>query len=657
MLETAKQKQESQNTEKQNLEKQSMEKQALPCKAICGLEIHQQLNTKKLFCNCSSELSASDKSGDSQNKHSIIVYRSLRTTASELGFKDVAALHEQEKGLTYQYISPLNNSCLVELDEEPPHNPNPEALKIALQVSSLLNAKPVHELHFMRKIVIDGSNTAGFQRTGLIATNGFVKTSQGNVRIATICLEEDAARKVELEHKNKNIASYNLDRLGIPLVEITTEPDITNGFQLRQVAEHIGLLLRSCNVKRGIGTIRQDVNISTEVGARVEIKGAQDLKLLPKIFELEVHRQFNLYNLKPKIEKCLQSFEFKPVDVSHVFQNTGCKFISKALASGAVVLGLKLPFMKNVLGFNICDGKRLATELADFIKAKTPVKGLIHSDELPGYGISQREVDELCKALNVNSEDGFVIITGEKAMALKCLNLVVERLKQFAIGVPAEVRKANKDGTTSYLRPLPGSARMYPETDIPPINLESISFEKPLTVLELAQKMQDKGIPKDLALISAKNKIPVLEFCNKFPSLKPSLIAEVLVSMPKEVKTRTGKAVNVLQYADKLFEMLASNVLTRKGVFKTLEKLAVEGIFKPEDFKTLSLEELKSIVEESISNVKQQLGLLGLQGLDASQKHLFAKQVFETIMRTHGKDGRINPKQLMQVINDKLSMF
>jgi len=256
----------------------------------CGLEIHQQLDTNKLFCNCPSLLR--------RDEPDFVVRRKLHAVAGESGEIDIAARHEVEQGKEFVYQG-YDSICLVELDEEPPHEINKEALKIALQISILLNAKIFPLTQIMRKTVIDGSNTSGFQRTVLIARDGYVETEQGRVGIGSICLEEDSARIIE---KNEDESVYRLDRLGIPLIEIATSPDIKTPEQAKEVALHIGEILRSCKVKRGIGTIRQDVNVSIKKGARTEIKGFQNPAMMVKTIDLEIHRQKKLVEKGEKVE-------------------------------------------------------------------------------------------------------------------------------------------------------------------------------------------------------------------------------------------------------------------------------------------------------------------------------------------------------------------
>jgi len=255
-----------------------------------GLEIHQQLDTGKLFCRCPSILR--------NDNPDWIVIRKLHAVAGEGGIVDIAVKHEQEKDKEFVYEGFKDSNCLVEFDEEPPREIDAEALKICLQIAILLNCEIIPVTQIMRKTVIDGSNTSGFQRTVLIARNGWVQTEKGRVGIQTICLEEDAARIIKHE-EGKTI--YRLDRLGIPLIEITTYPEIFFPEQVKEVALKLGDILRACKVKRGIGTIRQDVNISIPEHSRVEIKGFQDPKMMIKTIELEIERQKKEVLSKKKI--------------------------------------------------------------------------------------------------------------------------------------------------------------------------------------------------------------------------------------------------------------------------------------------------------------------------------------------------------------------
>jgi Glu-tRNA(Gln) amidotransferase subunit E-like FAD-binding protein len=263
-----------------------------------GIEIHQQLESKEKLFSHSLNVLRSDEP-------EYIIERRLHAIAGESGEVDIAAKYQAGLGKKYVYEG-FDTISLVELDEEPPYPLNEEALKIVLQISLLLNCTPLKYSQIMRKTVIDGSNTSGFQRTVLIARDGWIDTSYGKVRVDTICLEEDSARLIK---KEDDKVIFRLDRLGVPLIEIATAPDMKNPEHVKEAALKIGEILRACKVKRGIGTIRQDVNVSVKGHERVEIKGFQDPKMMIKTIDLEIERQLKDKNGKSEVRNALSSGE------------------------------------------------------------------------------------------------------------------------------------------------------------------------------------------------------------------------------------------------------------------------------------------------------------------------------------------------------------
>lgn len=429
-------------------------------RVICGIEIHQQLDTHKLFCSCRSELSEDGKGA---------YYRRLRPTTGESGEIDRAALTQFQKGMGYRYQISDDVSCLVELDEEPPHDADRDAMDTVLTFASMVGSRIADEVHFMRKIVVDGSNTSGFQRTALIGTGGSIEVNGRSISVLSVCLEEDAARKMETSDGE---ITYRLDRLGIPLIEIATGPDIRSPEEAMEVALRIGTLLRATKkVKRGIGTIREDLNISIPGGSRIEIKGVQELRLLPLYVENEILRQQMLLRirdiLKERNTECVVT-DIK--DVTQIFKDCPSKVIRSALSVKGKVMAVGLPGFAGVM--NGEDGKlRLGSEMAQRARTKG-VKGIFHSDELPGYGIEQNFVDGLRKKLGIKGEFGaFAICAADEDRAVKALTAAAERANEALQGVPEETRDPMPDGTSKYSRPLPGADRMYPETDVPPITI------------------------------------------------------------------------------------------------------------------------------------------------------------------------------------------
>ncbi len=428
-----------------------------------GLEIHQQLNVNsKLFCSCPPELF--------KEEPEITFLRRLRPTQSELGQIDPAAFFEFQKGVRILYEANHKSSCLVEMDEEPPHPINLDAVEVVLTASLMMNMQPVDEVHVMRKTVIDGSNTTGFQRTCIIALDGWIKVGEKIIPMQAASLEEDAARKTGTQDEGKTIR-YRIDRLGIPLIEVATAPVIYSPKEAQEVAFAIGRILRDTGkVMRGLGTIRQDLNVSLPNGALIEIKGVQELELISTVVEYEVQRQLGLIGIKEDLAKKgmnVDALKQDFVNVATVFKNTNCKVIRKAIDRNQKVMAVKLPGFAGLLGLELMPNFRLGTELSDRAKFWGRVGGIFHTDEMPNYGITSEEVEALRKMVGADKGDAVVFVADTAENVLDALKAVVERAQEAMTCVPAETRTAKDDGTTRYMRPRPGAARMYPETDIP----------------------------------------------------------------------------------------------------------------------------------------------------------------------------------------------
>lgn len=613
----------------------------------CGVEIHQQLETHKLFCPCPSLIR--------EDEPDLTVERKMRAVAGELGEVDQAALHEFLKDRTLLYQAYKNTTCLVELDEEPPHPLNMEALETVLQVALMLNAKIVDELQVMRKTVIDGSNTCGFQRTILVGMNGKLKTSENEMSISTICLEEDAARKIS---EKDNRVVYRLDRLGIPLIEIGTTPDIKNPSHAREVAEKIGLILRATGkVKRGLGTIRQDLNVSIAGGERIEVKGVQELRLIPKVVENEVRRQVMLIEVKEKLkangvkEEDIRREKF--TDVSNTFKDTSSTVIRKTLDKKGVVLAVRLP------GFSGLLNGKLGPEIAQYVKAVASVPGFFHSDELPAYGVSEDEVKLLGVKLNLKEKDAFALVAEEKEKAEKALKVIVNRCVQAIHGVPEETRRALEDGATEYMRPLPGSARMYPETDEPLVVVDDVLLEKASVNLpelpeEKVKRFIAVGLSPELASqLSRSEKCFLFEDAvKKFPKLKPSIIATVVFLSPKEAEKRFGLDASVFtdQHFNEILQALDDGLISKEAVPEILSELAkkpeasVKKILSEQKLGLLSEKEIHEVVSRIVSENKKTVSDLG-------REKAFNQLMGKTMAALK---GRGNAQTVRKILEEKL---
>ncbi len=573
-----------------------------------GLEIHQQLDTKeKLFCSCEPKLF--------KEEPEFTFLRRLRPTQSELGQVDSAALFEFQKGTKILYEANNDTVCLVEMDEEPPHDLNREAVEISFISSLMMKAKPVDEIHVMRKTVIDGSNTTGFQRTCVVALNGEIDIKGKKVAIQQVSLEEDAARKTG---KDGQLLRYRIDRLGIPLIEVTTAPVIYSPEEAKETAFAIGRILRATRrVRRGLGTIRQDVNVSIRDGALIEIKGVQELELVSQVIENEVQRQLSLLEIRDELKKrgvkeadIIADF----VDVTSIFKQTKCKVIAKAIKQNNPVLAVKLPRFAGLLKKELATGMRLGAELAGMARFWGRVGGIFHTDEMPAYGVTDEELNNLGKLLKTDSLDAVVFVADTLENATDALKAVVERAKVALKGVPEETRSANPDGSTKYMRPRPGAARMYPETDVPPIQvtneyINALGNRLPELPEQLMKRlMEEYKLNQKLAKqILDSEYLDLFESLSKETEVSPTTIS---VTLTETLKALGRDAINVGAVTDEqfreLFRLIGSGKTAKESIPEILTWLAdnedatVEDALESLGLSMLSRKELEELVDEVI---------------------------------------------------------
>jgi len=617
-----------------------------------GLECHQQLATReKLFCSCKPELF--------KGEPEIIFLRRLRPTQSELGQIDPAAYFEFQKGVKILYEADSKTSCLVEMDEEPPHELNREALEIALIIALMMEAKPVDEVQVMRKIVIDGSNTTGFQRTCVVALNGAINVEGKKIPIQHISLEEDAARKTGADGFT---IRYRIDRLCIPLIEVTTGPVIRTPKEAEKVALTIGQILRATGkVKRGLGTIRQDLNISIRDGALIEIKGVQKLEIISKVIEYEVQRQLNLLRIREELKKRgLNEVEIKDeiLDVTSIFSETACRVIRKAINQGKRVLAVKLPKFAGILGTNLIPGIRLGTEMADRARFWGRVSGILHTDELPSYDVTEEEIRRLKDILEAGPEDTVVLVADVKENSLDALHAVTERAREALRGVPEETRTARPDGTTRYMRPRPGAARMYPETDVPPIAitdeyLKQLRSRLPELPTEKTERLiKEYGLNEKLAKQLLDSKYDDLfEIIVKETGVSPTLVAATLTETFKSLK-RDGVDIGKITEDQiiEVFRLVSDGKTSKDAIPEIISWLSEHQDASPiEAVRALGLtmiskEELESIIDELI---KKNEALIKERGAKA----------FGFLMGSIMKEnrGKVKADMVSKIIKEKLA--
>ena len=563
----------------------------------CGLEIHQRLATSsKLFCKCSA-----DAGGSKPIMH---IERRQRAVAGETGIVDSSTMFESRKGRLFIYHLYDESTCLVDIDEEPPGETNPEAVETAIYISKSLNAVIPDEIEPMRKNVVDGSDPSAFQRTMLCGYSGTISSGDAKIPISSIFLEEESSGIIS---GSQSEANYSVDRLGIPLIEIDTDPVLSTPDEAKKAAMQIGLLLRlTGKVQRGIGSIRQDVNVSIKGGARVEIKGLQEIDGMDELIDNEVTRQLKLISIKAMLAERKASIG-SYMNLSDILRHTEAKIVSEQLWQGGIVLGVKLSGFAGILGTEINPKIRLGSEISSYVKM-AEAKGIIHSDEnMDSYGFKKAEIEEIKKTLDIGPEDAFMLIAEERNRCMRAMDLAILRAKLAIYGVPSETRAANPSGnTTRFLRPIPGGSRMYPETDAVPIEAapfikkaksNKIDIEKMRS--SLLEQIKNKQVAEQM--LWSKDLQTYEELVHK-TNANPSIVAYVLLEKMKEMK-RSGIdtesiSAEALEYT---FTKYAKHSITKQGIEEILRSVPknrwdVDKAIREKKLSRMDKEELSSII-------------------------------------------------------------
>ena len=592
-----------------------------------GLEIHQQLDTKKkLFCDCTPI---------EEEEFSMKFSRKLRAAKSELGKIDPAALFESTKSKTIVYYANPKSSCLVEEDEEPPHALDTDAKNIVLLISSALESKIFSEIHVMRKTVIDGSNTTGFQRTMLVAQGGHIEVNGKKVGVQSICLEEDAGKLIKDEGNHR---FFSLDRLGVPLIEIALDPVEGDAKFVKDIALTLGRLLRvTKKVMRGIGTIRQDVNISVEGGGVIEVKGVQQLDQLEKIIEFEAKRQHGLKLISEKINqtKFSEIDRRKDVfDITEIMQECNSNIIKKSIEKQDKIFGIRIKKLKGILGFEPYSDIRLGKEIGQLVRF-FGIGGVFHSDELPNYGIENADIKRVTEKLDIQNEDAFLIIAGGRNSVGFAIDSIINRIKLSKNGPPAETRAATPNGDTIFLRPRPGASRMYPETDIPTVKVTDDELIKvrsniPKSWEDSIKELEEKYlINNQLAeQIFDSEYFEIFEQICSQKQNSPNFVVSILCSTITNLE-RSGLNSSLLsnEHIKKTFELLEQEKINKESIqiiFEQIMSKKANGVLQALENASISqltedeLDEiLNKIIQENIDKIKQEQmrALSGIMGI------------------------------------------
>jgi glutamyl-tRNA(Gln) amidotransferase subunit E len=619
-----------------------------------GIEIHQQLKTKrKLFCRCPAELTT--------RVPDFTIRRNFRPVLGEMGVFDEAMLLEFEKKTTVIYEGYNDINCTYELDDTPPFECDPEAIDIALQLAKLLNMTIIDEFKVCRKNYLDGSVPGGFQRTMIGATDGWYTLANGKkIGIEILCLEEDAARRIA---QGQGTITFRLDRLGIPLVEIATAPDIHDPEEAKEAAARLGLLLRSTGrVRRGLGVTRQDLNVSIAEGARTEIKGVQKLDWIPLLVKTEALRQSRLVEIKHDMEdrgitkKDLHTIDVDGVDFSANLSGTAVKFIKNGIKNGMALLGIKVPKMSGLIGKEIEPDRRLGSELSDRVKVLIGLSGIIHSDEkMEKYGFTDEEIAGIKEKLEMGDDDAFILILGPEARVKRAFPVVRERLEAALDGVPKETRKALENGNTEFLRALHGGSRLYPDTDTRSILLGQDRIDAiqvpPLPWDVIDDLSERHGLDsKRVEDLIVEGYLPLFTEAVDVLGASPSIVLNTFLDTTTAIG-RDGLVVENITDAHwlDLFKALAGNEISKEAIDGILRKvcekpaLTIFSAAKELDISAMTVDQLREIVDAVIQ--------ANVETIQKKGDRAFQALMGDVMKQARGKiDGKIISEELKNAL-------
>ena len=575
-----------------------------------GLEIHQQLLTsKKLFCRCPA--------GHYSDAYDAEILRHMRPTLSELGEYDGTALMEfkTKKEIIYQINH--HTVCTYEMDDTPPFELNDEALDIALGIGMLYNCTMVDEIHIARKQYLDGSIPTGFQRTTIVGVNGAIPYKDRSIAIIQLGLEEDACREVsDVGHRR----IYITDRLGMPLIETVTAPDMFTPQEVAEVGEILRRLVRSAgNVRTGAGAARQDVNVSVTGGTRIEIKGVPRIPNIPLLTYNEAMRQWNLLRLRDELASrgiTKDTFESKTEEVTKFLRKTRYQPLKDAISEGFLVHCVLLKGYKGLLRWQTQTDTFFSREISDRVRViacLTTLPNIIHSDS-PSETLASSEWQMLRKNSGATEGDTIVLVWGNKQDVTTGASEIVIRAREATMGIPSETRQALRDGTNGFERILPGPDRMYPDTDLPPkrITKEHLSRIKdtvPAPFWENQKWLSSLGVPSDLLVpLSYSPLAPLFQQAVREWKIAATLAAVVLIQYPKRIskyfKRRVGFSKDTMK---EILLAFKEGKFTKEGFLPLMTRIADGSVLSRQVLpSSCTPAELMTIVER----VKEEIGSL-----------------------------------------------
>jgi glutamyl-tRNA(Gln) amidotransferase subunit E len=615
-----------------------------------GLEVHQQLLTeKKLFCRCPAGKYSEDFHAE--------ILRHMRPTLSERGEYDGTDLIEFKTKKEIIYRINRATVCTYEMDDTPPFLMNDQALDIAIEIGLLMDSNIVDELHIARKQYLDGSIPTGFQRTAIVCTNGKIPYKDREINIIQMSIEEDSCREIsDFGHRRV----YNTDRLGMPLIETVTAPEMHTPDEVADVNQIIRKLTRSTgHVRTGVGAGREDVNVSVTGGTRIEIKGVSSIKAIPLLTYNEAMRQWNLLKLRDELHNrgiTEDTFEAKTDDVTKILRKTYYEPVSNAIAQGKIVKCITLRGFKGLLSWKTQTDTFFAKEISDRVRVIACISQLpniVHSDSAENT-LSTNEGQKIRKFVGADDEkDTLVLVWGDPADAETAAKEIIIRAKEATIGIPSETRQALRDGTNGFERILPGPDRMYPDTDLPPIQItderiHNLRINLPEKYWMRENRYKEIGLTDDLIQpLSISKFAKLFDYASENLKIDPKLVANVLIQFIKRLqKNNYDVSLLTVDNLKPLFEAFKDGKMVKDSFYYVMRNI---------------IENNGEITDNTIPSpaTEQDIKVAFKHGLEQIYKISFyhsdkRKDVLIGLILTELR-GRVNGKDILDFVNENYS--
>ncbi len=261
--------------------------------------------------------------------------------------------------------------------------------------------------------------------------------------------------------------------------------------------------------------------------------------------------------------------------------------------------------------------------------------------------------------LDIKSSDAFIILAGNERKLDTVIESIIKRIEDARNGIPAETRAATITGETVFLRPRPGSSRMYPETDIPPIIVNNIEIDQARDKIPKSWEENLIALQKQYELnhqLSAQifdsEYLDLFETICRDNRVSPNFVASTLCGTITNLERR-GTDPELLKTGDiiEAFRLVAEEKIAKESLEMIFESIMSEKsktiaeAIKSNALNTIEDAEVHKILDEL---VRSNLKIIEDQGLRSMGP------LMGLAMKT--LRGKVDGQKLNQLLEDKIKI-